>query len=181
MPPTDTTRDRLLKILRLAQQGVGGERDNAAALLDKLLRKHSMTLADLEAAERQPTRAWFPASDNDESTVLAQVAVSLFGTKRKIWRQSGRHNLAIDVTPSEHAALTIAWDVYRAAFAEARHALVLGFCVKHSLFAPESGVAAEMSPEARARAERALAMAETLPSVDAPGRRLGGGTDPAPT
>ena len=178
MPPTDDIRARLLKVLRLAQEGVGGERDNAAVLLEKLLRKHAMTVADLEGADEQSTRAWFPASDADESTVLAQVAVSLFGTKRKIWNQSGRFDLAIDVTPSEHAALTIAWDVYRAAFAEARHALVLGFCVKHSLFAPESSGVGEMSREDRARAERALKMADTLPVVDPPGRRISGGTKP---
>ena len=175
----DDVRTRLLKVLRLAQEGVGGERENAAVLLEKLLRKHAMTMADLEGAERAATRVWLPASDSDESTVLSQVAISLFGTERKLWRQTGRFDLAIDVTPSEHAALTIAWDVYRAAFAEARHALVLGFCLKHSLFASEGGTAPDMSTEARARAERALAMAETLPVVEAPGRRLGDGRGPA--
>lgn len=173
---SDDIRTRLLKVLRLAQEGVGGERENAAVLLEKLLRKHGMTMADLEAAEQAATRVWLPASDNDESTVLSQVAISLFGTGRKLWRQSGRFDIAIEVTPSEHAALTIAWDVYRAAFAEARHALVLGFCVKHSLFSPTSEASSNMSPEDRARAERALAMAETLPVVEAPGRRLSGGS-----
>lgn len=174
--PSDDVRTRLLKILRLAEQGVGGERENAAVLLEKLLRKHGMTMADLEGAELQSTRAWFAASDCDESTVLSQVAISLFGTGRKLWRQRGQFDIALDVTASEHAALTIAWDVYRAAFAEARHSLVLGFCVKHSLFATESGSSPDMSPEARERAERALAMAETLPAVEAPGRRLRDGS-----
>lgn len=176
---SDDVRSRLLKVLRLAQQGVGGERENATVLLEKLLRKHDMTMADLEGAEQVTTRVWLPAADNDEGTVLSQIAVSLFGTGRKLWRERGRFDLAIDVTPSEHAAITIAWDVYRAAFADARHALVLGFCLKHSLFSPEGGTPPDMSPEARARAERAIAMAETLPVVNATGRRLGGGADPS--
>ena len=173
MSETDSVRARLLKVLRLAQSGVGGERENAAVLLEKLLRKHGMTMADLEGASSQArTQSWFPASDVDERTVLSQLAISLFGTDRKHWSRQGSTQLGIDVTPSEHAALTIAWEVYRAAFAEARHALVLGFCYKHNLFASESGTTAEMSPEARARAERAIAFAEALPVVDPPSKRL---------
>ena len=176
MPESETVHARLLKVLRLAQGGVGGERENAAVLLEKLLRKHSMTLADLEGATDQPrTLAWLPASDVDERTVLSQLAISLFGTDRKHWSRTGSTQLGIDVTPSEHAALTIAWEVYRAAFVEARHALVLGFCYKHGLFAQEGSATPDMSTEARVRAERAIALAEALPVVDTPARRIGNG------
>ena len=176
MAESTDIRERLLKVLRLAQQGVGGERENAVALLAKLLRKHNMTMAELEDASGQAaTRAWFPAADGDEGTVLSQVAVSLFGITRRMWREGGRFDVAIDVTPAEHAALTIAWDVYRAAFAEARHALMIGFCFKHGLYAPEAGSAPDQSPEARARAEQAIAMAGLLPEVGPPGKRLPSG------
>lgn len=166
-------RERLLKVLRLAQEGVGGERENAAVLLDKLLRKHSMTMAELEGATEQArTRAWFAATDDDERTVLSQVVVSLFGIERRTWRGSASFDVGIDLTSSERAALTIAWDVYRAAFAEARHALMIGFCFKHGLYAPEAGAAVDQSPEARARAERAIALADALPVVGSPTKRL---------
>ena len=175
-PELDSSRDRLLKVLRLAQQGVGGERENAEVLLAKLLRKHSMTMADLEGAlDQPPTCVWFPVRDEDERTVLSQIVVRLFGTARKLWRRGAVMEVGVDVTPSEHAAVVIAWEVYRAAFSDARQALVMGFCYKHGLYAAEGSGTAEMSAEDRARAAHALALAEALPVVNSPSRRLGFG------
>jgi hypothetical protein len=169
-------RNRLLKVLRLAQQGVGGERENAEVLLEKLLRKHSMTMADLEGADDAArTLVWMPAGDVEERTVVSQLAISLFGTQRKLWTGGRTNDLGVDVTPSEHAALQIGWEVYRAAFAEARHALVLGFCYKHGLYASDDTSSAEMSAEARASMARALSLAQVLPAVDTPVRRVGPG------
>ena len=169
----DSIRDRLLKVLRLAQEGVGGERENAEVLLAKLLKKHAMTMADLEGpAGQSGARTWLPSSSDDERTVLAQLVVRMFGTGRKVFRGNHSFDLGVDVTPSEHAALTIAWEVYRAAFAEARQSLVIGFCYKHGLFAAAGGDDADMSTEARERAARALALADALPEVEGPNRRL---------
>ncbi len=176
-PDVESIRGRLLKVLRLVQQGVGGERENAEVLLEKLLRKHSMTMADLEGApEEALRRVWMAAGDLDERSVLSQLIAKLFGTGRKLWRAGQECNVGIDVTSAEGAALVIAWEVYRAAFAEARHALVMGFCFKHGLYAAE-GTNPELDDEARARAARALALADALPAVDAPGRRISAGDD----
>ena len=170
----ESIRNRLLKVLRLAQEGIGGERENAEVLLAKLLRKHSMTMADLEGSLDQPRASvWLPASSDDERTVLAQLVVKLFGMDRRVWRRTNSLDLGLDVTPSEHSALVIAWEVYRAAFAEARNALVMGFCFKHGLYAAEGASTSEMSATERARAANALALADVLPSVEPPARRLG--------
>jgi hypothetical protein len=178
-PQGDSVRVRLLKVLRLAQEGAGGERENAEALLAKLLRRHGMTMADLEGALDQPrVREWLPAGDDEERTVLSQLVVRLHGIDRPTWRR-GATELGVEVSPAEHAALRMAWEVYRGAFAEARQALVLGFCYKHGLYAAEGSEAPEMSAEARGRAARALALAGALPVVDPPQRRLGGGDSTA--
>ena len=177
-PEKESIRTRLLKVLRLAQQGVGGERENAEALLDKLLRKHSMTMADLEGALDQPrVLTWFPASDAEERLIFSQLVAKLFGIERKVWTNASTTDAGADVSPSEHSALAIAWEVYRAAFREARHALVIGFCFKHDLYAPEGASASDMTEESRARAARALAMAQTLDAVESPSRRVGPGED----
>lgn len=171
-----SVRGRLLKVLRLAQQGVGGERENAEVLLAKLLKKHSLTMADLEGSGSEgATLLWMPAADAEERTVLSQLAVSLFGTGRKLWSGRNSWDVGVELTPGEHAALLVGWEVYRAAFIEARQALVLGFCLKHDLYAAEGG-GATMSDDERARARRALALADALPSVREPGRRLAPGS-----
>lgn len=174
----ESVRARLLKVLRLAQQGVGGERENAEALLEKLLRKHSMTMADLESVEAGESRVWLSAADAEERMVLSQLAIRLFGTKRKLWTQQGNCHLGVDLSPAEKTAIEIAWEVYSEAFAEARHALVLGFCFKHELYASDENGGSEMSDEERERGRRAMALADVLPKVDAPGRRLGSGGEP---
>ena len=172
----DSIHVRLLKVLRLAQEGVGGERENAEVMLEKLLRKHSMTMADLEDALDQPREsAWLPVSDGEERAVLAQLVVKLFGVERKVWRRGNDVELGVDVSAAERSALVIAWEVYRAAFAEARRALVMGFCFKHGLYAAEGTSDSEMTAEERESAARALKLAEALPIVDAPGKRLGRG------
>jgi hypothetical protein len=175
-PDASSIRSRLLKVLRLAQQGVGGERENAEVLLAKLLKKHGLTMADLEGAGSEAaTLHWMSASDAEERTVLSQLAVSLVGTTRKLWTRTGSWNVGLEATASEHAALSVGWEVYRAAFVEARQALVLGFCLKHDLYAAEGGGGAPMSEAERDRARRALALSEALPAVDSPRQRLGGG------
>ncbi|MDQ6718337.1 MAG: hypothetical protein M3Z17_08335 [Gemmatimonadota bacterium] len=177
-PEMESIRIRLLKVLRLAQEGVGGERENAEVMLEKLLRKHSMTMADLDGALDQPrTCAWLPVGDGEERAVLSQLVVKLFGVERKVWRRGSDVELGVDVTAAEGAALEIAWEVYRAAFAEARRALVMGFCFKHGLYAAEGAANSEMSAEEREGAARALKLAEALPVVDAPGRRLESGDE----
>lgn len=172
----ESIRLRLLKVLRLAQEGVGGERENAEVMLEKLLRKHSMTLADLEGAlEQARETAWLAVSDGEERAVLSQLVVKLFGIERKVWRRGNDVELGVDVTAAERAALVIAWEVYRAAFAEARRALVMGFCFKHGLYAAEGSSDSGMSAEEREGAARALKLAAALPVVDAPGKRLESG------
>lgn len=105
-PELESIRIRLLKVLRLAQEGVGGERENAEVMLEKLLRKHSMTMADLEGAPDQPREcAWLPAADGEERAILSQLIVKLFGIERKVWRRGSDVEVGVDVTPAERAAL----------------------------------------------------------------------------
>ena len=41
-------KERLKKLYALALRGVGGEKEQAQAILDKLLKKYAMTLDDLD-------------------------------------------------------------------------------------------------------------------------------------
>ena len=118
---------------------------------------------------------WLPASDVDERTVLSQLAISLFGTGRRLFTGSRTYDLGVEVSPSEHAALEVGWEVYRPAFVEARKALVLGFCFKHGLYASEGGDPGELSEESRASMQRALSLAEKLPDVQSPIKRVASG------
>lgn len=178
----ETIRERLLKVLRLAQQGVGGEKENAEALLAKLLRKHGLTRADLEEAAgvKRFTRVLeLTARNMRERTILIQLIERFVGRDRELGQDKRTHlRLALLVTDAEYAALTIAWEVYRKAWQTAVDDLAQAFIVKHRLWDPvrearaaEDDSPAVMTPEIR----RVLEMAGALSHVDAPLRRLAAG------
>ncbi len=66
-------KQRLIKILALAKRGVGGEKENAERMLNSLLKKHGMTLDDLEDQENRQWR-WFKYSSVAERKLLVHCA-----------------------------------------------------------------------------------------------------------
>lgn len=65
-------KQRLLKILELARRGEGGERVNAQRMLDSLLKKHGMTLDDLERDGPERTFYDFNFKDEFERRLITQ-------------------------------------------------------------------------------------------------------------
>ena len=47
----NSKEEMLKKLLALSKQGVGGEKINAEALLNKLLKKHGLTIEDIDDEE----------------------------------------------------------------------------------------------------------------------------------
>lgn len=45
--PSQKIVDRLNKLLKLAEQGVGGEKTTAQKMLDKMLIKHGLSISDI--------------------------------------------------------------------------------------------------------------------------------------
>ncbi len=75
---------RLKKLLALAERGVGGEKENAQRMLDKLLELEGLTLDDI--CEDVKTDVWFrykPGPHNKQ--LLIQTLRSVIGSKRVIW------------------------------------------------------------------------------------------------
>ena len=96
-------RERLLERLRgvktLAEQGNPGERDNAAALLVKLMEKHGITDADLEGAEIQTY--WIRYKTEYERKLLHQLAYKHTGSGHAYgcvgrWSNRPRKEVGID-------------------------------------------------------------------------------------
>lgn len=73
----DKIRLKLQKILRLAKEGVGGEKLNAQSILTKLLAKYHLTLEDIENKDNEETKINFIVKNKDEFSLLRQVAVKV--------------------------------------------------------------------------------------------------------
>lgn len=68
---SDTIKAQLQKILALAESGVGGERENARALLERMMARHGITMADLD----DQVKAWVPffCSKGESRDLLVQI------------------------------------------------------------------------------------------------------------
>lgn len=68
---SDRIKELLLKLKALSEQGKGGEKENATEMLNKALKKHGLTLEDLEKEEKQG-RTFKIKDRGDSSVILAQ-------------------------------------------------------------------------------------------------------------
>ena len=73
MSDTEKIKAKLIKLFALARQGVGGEKENAKSVLDKLLTKHGLTLEDLDSEQAETIQCEFKFADALERKLLLQV------------------------------------------------------------------------------------------------------------
>lgn len=67
-------KERLKKLYALALRGVGGEKEQAQAILDKLLKKYAMTLDDLDDEVIQEYDLEYHGKEQDR--ILMQTATT---------------------------------------------------------------------------------------------------------
>ncbi len=110
-------RAKLLKLLALARHGVGGEKENAASVLDKLLKKYCLTLEDLDDANAERQIYWIKASGKSETTLLSQcVAATVPGWDRATYRHRGvRGVTGYALTHAEHMQIDLMFEIHRRA------------------------------------------------------------------
>lgn len=68
---SDRIKELLLKLKALSEQGDGGEKENANDMLNKALKKHGLTIEDLEKEEKK-VRVFKIKDRGDSSIILAQ-------------------------------------------------------------------------------------------------------------
>jgi len=175
LPVPNDVQDRLLKVLRLAEDGVGGERDNAQVMLEKLLRQHGLTMADLLDRSSDQERVWLAYADEQELNVLVGLALSMLPADTPAWGCEGGGSLGFDVTRSQRAEIEIAWDTYRSAWRRAQRDVLVAFLAKHRLHdnAEPSG-RIPSTPDEYVNAYRRRHLMRGLEHVDAPRKRVTG-------
>lgn len=134
----EKARARMLKLLALAQQGVGDEAGNARRFLDKLLATHGMTEADL-IGEQKPQSYTFTYREAAEHDLLVQVLCKVMKSpKLAIYTRKGKRVLILDMTPQQHVEAQMLLSVYRPALKRHMDAALIAFIVKNRI---TSGVA----------------------------------------
>lgn len=116
MTDNNRLRSRAIKLLALAQRGIGGEKENAARMLEKLLAKHGMTLADLDPSNEARTELQLTYSTQEERKLIVQIAAMILNTRGpSLYRHHRRKALTIEVTPAQRADIILHYETYRIA------------------------------------------------------------------
>lgn len=136
-------REKLLKKLEgikaLAEKGVGGEKENAEALLKTMMEKHGITEADLEDAGSRTY--WIKYKTEYERKLLFQLAYMHLGDGHAfgcVGAYSGRSRkkVGVDCTPAQYIEIEADYQFYREALEEEMSVFYSAFIQKNKLFPP---------------------------------------------
>ena len=140
-----TDREQLLrkvkKIQALAERGDRGEKESAAALLERLMKQYGITESELSEDRRE--RAWFRFKTPLERKLLNQVIYTVTG--RIAYSCVGRYTnrprkmLGIDCTAAERLEIEISFEFYNAALEKELARFYSAFLNKNHIF-PEKAI-----------------------------------------
>ncbi len=166
-------KERLKKLYALALRGVGGEKEQAQAILDKLLKKYAMTLDDLDDEVIQEYDLEYHGKEQDR--ILMQTAYKVTDDKNAFnhlqYNHSGRAcrtRLRVRCTAAQKAEIEFLFSFYVRLWEKEKEALLQAFFQKHRIFGNlkdgESG--AELSPEELLKLELMMKGLSDLTSDD---------------
>lgn len=113
----ERVKARLQKLLALARGGQGGEKDNAQRMLENMLRKYGMTMADLDDAEEKREKREFKYKGDAEKRILTQIVASVVldwnGDAYSYPRLRGV--ILFELTRAEHIEVDLMYEAHRKA------------------------------------------------------------------
>lgn len=170
---SDALMRRIGKIKALAERGVDGEQAAAQSMLDNILSRHNLTMADIE--DKAPARNWVEVhySGRHELTLMFQIirkVAQLSGSVSYRQRKRVRTCLSVQLSATEHVEVEFLFALMSKALADEFDKVVSAFIVRNRLFGastesddvPEP----ERTPEERARLRQIAAMADMMNPVN---------------
>jgi hypothetical protein len=94
----DAIRQRLAKILTLAKRGVGGEKKNAESILRRELKKHGLTIDDIDSENslNKVSQREYRYKTVEESRLLMQCLSSIVNLKKiDVWKRKKKRELVL--------------------------------------------------------------------------------------
>lgn len=138
-------KERLKKLYALAMRGVGGEKEQAQAILKKLLKKYAMTLDDLDEEVIQEYDLEYHGKEQDR--ILMQTVYKVTDSSDSFshlqYNHSGRAcrtRLRVRCTAAQKAEIEFLFSFYVKLWEKEKEALLQAFFQKHCIFGnPKEG------------------------------------------
>ena len=140
-----TERDRILERIKavqaLAERGDRGEKESAAAMLERLMKKYGIT--ESEIAEDRRELAWFRFKTPLERRLLNQIIYAVTGRIASgcvgTYTNRPRKKLGIECTAAERLEIELSFEFYNAALEKELDRFYSAFLNKNHIF-PEKAI-----------------------------------------
>ena len=169
MSEYESIKNKLKKLLALAEQGVQGEAENARRLLEKLCKEHGVSIEEL-LDENQLKYYRFDIGRNAIYKDLFTQCFCKVAQKVSLgYRQVSRSQIAVEMTALQYAELASLFEWHKANFnkdlEDMKKNILLAYCRKHHLYSdvkPDNDNDRELTEEERKRLIKILFMQEGL-------------------
>lgn len=131
--------ERMKKLYALALRGVGGEKEQAAAILEKLVKKYGVSMEDLD--EEIVREHEFSFHGDTEERLLRQIAYKVTNERNTFlnlrYTQSGRAcrtRCRVKCTDAQKIEIEFLFDFYKKLWERELEIMFKAYIHKHSLF-----------------------------------------------
>ena len=131
--------ERLKKLKELALRGVGGEKDQAQAILEKLIKKYNVNIDDLDESKTQ--MFIFEYHGEIEKRLLVQIAYKILNNDNCVYNrryiESGRKcktKVSIECTEAQKIEIEFLFDFYKKLWEKEINLFFRAFIQNHRLF-----------------------------------------------
>ena len=139
---TPEIKKRLIKIQALAKAGIDGEKENAARLLNHLMKQYSLTTEDI--SHEEPTKLYkFSFGTTEDKTLLFQVVRKILNVNTVNYYKvrGSTRTLKLKLTEWEFLQIDEMFELYKTEFRkyakEQQSKLCQAFIMKNNIFASD--------------------------------------------
>lgn len=162
-------RERIRKLYKLVEQGVGGEKGNAQKILDKLLAKHGITLSEI-IDDNHEEEFVIKFKGTFEKRLLTQIIGKIRNRETLGYFNKGK--LHFGATKLEYAEILTLFSVYKNTLSKEFEDLFVAFIYQQNIFPNQKDAdQAEKddrpkTPEEKRRLRKLAAMMSTMDKVN---------------
>lgn len=163
----ESIKEKLKKLLALAERGVQGEAENARRLLEKLCKEYDVSIEEL-LDENQVKYHFFEVGRNKiYLDLFAQCYYKVTNKDRLSYKQISRSQIAVEMTAIQYTEMVSLFAWHKVNFdndlEEMKKNILIAYCRKHHLYIDvDSNDSMELTDEEKERLIKIMFMQESL-------------------
>jgi len=152
-------KELLLKLKALSEQGNGGEKENATDMLNKALKKHGITLEDLEKEEKEGRT--FKIKDRGDSSIILAQCIWDVVPNAEIKQNTKKLEIYCYLNASDFVEVSEKYKHYYNIWLKEKKEFLTAYILRNKI-----GLGAESSSESKLTEEEQLSIVKKMSSID---------------